>query len=211
MEDENTAPHFLSCFEIHLGNCLTVKTIDKYTTTDQPPPQIKTTLNDAIHHQNIIGWENLLRGYTSSFWSRIQHQIPQNEISKSKRAPWNTILIRKALELHKNIWEDRNIFVNGKTIKESHQKLRQRTLERVKSIYHDNPKLASRYSAIKEVLLEQRLRRTTKNLLDCIVKITHQMAITKYIEDTNVASQITISEAFRRAKEQQGGINKYPP
>jgi hypothetical protein len=125
MEDYNTSPHILCAMENHLSECLQVQTLERYTKADHSPSQITSSLNDAIHHQNIIGWENLLRGFTSSLWSKAQHQNLPNERSKTKRAPWNTILIRRAIELHKTIWEDRNTFVNGKTIKESHQKLRQ--------------------------------------------------------------------------------------
>ncbi len=131
---------------------------------------------------------------------------------KHKTSPMeHNILICRAIELHKNIWEECNIFVNGKNIQETHQKLRQRTLEQVRTIYLNNPTLASCFTVIKAISLEQWLRRTTKNLHEWITRIEHQKAMNTYMEPTMSASQMMIHEAFWRAKDRQGFINKYPP
>jgi hypothetical protein len=62
--------------ENELGECLQIKSLNKYTMTIDPPTPIKASLNNAIRHQNIIGWENLLQGYVSSYWIKVQSEIP---------------------------------------------------------------------------------------------------------------------------------------
>jgi hypothetical protein len=211
MAKVNTAPQIVSCMEQHLGECLNIETTHKYkmdvhTTTLSP-----VTLNNAIHHQNIIGWENLLRGYASTYWVKTQIKYSLNASSNRRRAPWNTTLISSVIELHKNIWEERNLIVHGETVQESLHKLHQRTIEQVKELYKENPILAPRFPAIKAIPLDQRLRRTTKNLQVWIARIEHQKMITLYIFAARSADQMTIREAFRRIKVRQGIIDKYPP
>jgi hypothetical protein len=79
MEAVHTTPDILSCRENHLGECLKIESLNKYTTTIHPPTQIKALMHDAICHQNIIGWENLFCGYIPSYWMRVQLNIPYNE------------------------------------------------------------------------------------------------------------------------------------
>ncbi len=76
---------------------------------------------------------------------------------------------------------------HGTSIKENHQKLRQRVLEKVKSIYDENCQLAPQYQAINTIPLENRQRQTTQ--------IEHQKSMTLYL-DENKFTQLTIQEAF---------------
>jgi hypothetical protein len=173
LEEGNTSPHILSCMETHFSDCLQTSSLNKYSLVTNQSEQLTPYINDAVRHQNIIGWENLLRGYISSYWLKAQSAFPSTNSSTSKRA--------------------------------------QRTIEQVKAIYSENPTLAPRYTAVKAVSLDMRLRRTTKNMQEWIARIEHQKMITSYIAATISASQMTIREAFRRVKEKQGIINKYPP
>ena len=121
---------------------------NKYQVKYPPSHELNKILKDAIHHQNIIGWENFLRGYASSYWVKAHlHDMPQINDTK-KRGPWNTRLIRGILNVHKQIWDDRNAHVHGQTFKECQEKLRQRTIEIVRKIYRENPRLAPRYQSI---------------------------------------------------------------
>ncbi len=99
---------------------------------------MKRKLTDAIKHQNIIGWENALRGYTSKYWMEAQRQDQHTMKDSKKKPPWNITLIRSIHNLHIKIWSDRNTHVHGTSIKENYQKLRQRTLEKVKNINKEN-------------------------------------------------------------------------
>jgi hypothetical protein len=94
-------------------------------------------------------------------------------------------------------------------IKEQHQKLRQQTLDKVKNIYKENVKLAPRYQAINAIPLENRLHHTTQRLQQWIARIEHQKTMTDYIG--NDALQLTLKEAFQRARKQQDISSKYPP
>jgi hypothetical protein len=153
-------------------------------------------LSDAQHHQNIIGWENALRGYTSTYWMKAQLSDQKIVKNNKKRAPWNTIFIRSLVTLHKKIWTDRNIHVHGLSIKEQHQKLRQQTLDKVRNIYQENIKLAPRYQAINTIPLDNRLRHTTQRLQQWIAQIEHQKIMTAYIGNNTI--QLTLKEAFMR-------------
>jgi hypothetical protein len=110
---------------------------------------------------------------------------------------------------HKKIWNDRNTHIHGSSIKEQHQKLRQRTLDKVKKIYKENVKLAPRYQAINAIPLENRLRHTTQRLQQWIAWIEHQKMMTAYIGNDSL--QLTLKEAFQRARKQQETSSKYPP
>jgi hypothetical protein len=67
------------------------------------------------------------------------------------------------LNINKAIWTDRNTFMHGKTTIEAHQKARQAVLKKVKEIYQQHPKLAKRYPDIKQIPLEERLKKIQVN------------------------------------------------
>jgi hypothetical protein len=208
----NTSKYILDCIEENMTNLLNIPSLQKYKIT---PPQLvdmATALSDATRHQNILGWENAIRGFTSKYWMKLQlcDQLQSNNNKSKKSAPWNTVFIRSLIHLHKQIWSDRNVHVHGKSIKETHQKLRQRVIEQVKTLYEENFKFSSRYQAITAIPLDKRLRHTTQRLLEWIAKIGHQKSMTEYLNG-NRAMQPTIREAFQRAQQRQDPASKYPP
>jgi hypothetical protein len=85
---------------------------------------IDKTLKDALQHQNILGWENFLRGFTSVYWLRAQLHDRTVDNKNKRRSPWNLCLVRGILNVHEQIWEDRNTQIHGRTIKERNEKLR---------------------------------------------------------------------------------------
>jgi hypothetical protein len=171
---------------------------------------ISTLITDAQHHQSIIGWENAIRGYTSSFWLKAHLATRINNGTNKRKAPWNRILVQSLINLHRQIWHDRNVSINGNTIQEKQAKLRQQVTEKVTSIYNKNFKLAPRYQAIKAVKMEDRLRRSTRNLQEWIARVEHQINMTEYINNCAV-NQMTIIEAFNRVKQSKESACKYPP
>jgi hypothetical protein len=126
---------------------------------------ISVYTNTAVRHQNILGWDNFLRGYISKYWGNIG--ASQGERGKS----WESKLTSSILRLHKEIWDGCNTFVHGKTIDEARHKAREAVLDRVKEIYKKTPSLASRYPSILEVSLQNRLKRTTDQLKDWLKRI----------------------------------------
>jgi hypothetical protein len=129
-----------------------------------------------------------------------------------KCAPWNIVFIRSLISLHQKIWTDRNthVHVHGTSIKEHQQKLRQRVLEKIKSIYNENCQLAPRYQAINTIPIENRQRQTTQRLQEWIAKIEHQKSMTLFLNE-NKFTQLTIQEAFRRVRKGKEHTSKYPP
>lgn len=210
LENANTSRHILESLECELSILLQVNSTNTYKATVSQTTEMKRKLTDAIKHQNIVGWENALRGYTSKYWMEAQRQDQHTMKDSKKRSPWNITLIRSLRNLHMKIWSDRNTHIYGTSLKENYQKLRQRTLEQVKNIYNKNAKLAPRYQAIKTIPLETRLCHTTQRLQQWIARIKHQKTMTEYLM-ANDATQLTIQEAFQRAKRCQEHPSKYPP
>jgi hypothetical protein len=95
---------------------LNVPNHQKYQNTE-PTTNINKILSNALHNQNIIGWHEFLRGFTSKYWITAHDRT---RISLNKRQPlWKFKITSIILALHKNIWDDRNIFVlyMGKQLK----------------------------------------------------------------------------------------------
>jgi hypothetical protein len=208
---EGTSKTILECLENNLTSLLHVESMNKYCITCQPPDStLQRAIRDAKQHQTIIGWENLLRGYTSTYWAKVQSFDSTARSSGKKKIPWTIFFLRSIFNLHKTIWNDRNTYIHGKTIQENQQKLRQRVIDKVKAIYKENPTLAKRYPAITNAPLENRIRRSTQALQDWINRVEHQTIMTNYIV-ANQINQMTILEAFRRVRTSKESVNKYPP
>jgi hypothetical protein len=109
---------------------------------------------------------------------------------------WESKLTSSMLHLHKEIWDGHNTFVHGKTIDESRQKAREAVLNRVNEIYKQPPSLASCYPSIFELPLENRLKRTTDQLNDCLKRIKHQKRESDILHSTLPAEQLTLQNAY---------------
>jgi hypothetical protein len=195
LENAYTSSHILESLECDLSTLLQVNSTNTHKATVSQTIEMKRKLTGTIKHQNIVGWENALRGYTSKYWMEPQRQDQHTMKDSKKRPPWNITLIRSLLNLHIKILSDRNTHIHGTSLKGNYQKLRQHTLEQVKNIYNKNAKLAPRYQAINTIPLETRLRHTTQRLQQLIARIEHQKTMTEYLM-VNEATQPTIQEAF---------------
>lgn len=109
------------------------------------------------------------------------------------------------------MWEDRNTQVHGSTIKKQQERLCQCTIKKVITLSKENPYLAPQYPMIKEVLLECCLQHSTKNLQEWSAKVEYQKVMMEYMLAVNMTTQMTIHEAFLKAKQYKGALNKYPP
>jgi hypothetical protein len=50
---------------------LQLKFIPTQHISSPSPPYIYQLLLSSIHHQNIIGWQNFLKGYISIYWMSV--------------------------------------------------------------------------------------------------------------------------------------------
>lgn len=141
MNDLHSDQAILSTFENKLAAALHITSQNKYNAPNTIQPQV----TKALHHQNIIGWENILRGYVSNFWTTAQLTTRPKNKNKTAHNQWGIKLTQLMIDLHRSIWEDRNLFVHGKDRKESNEKARIMLQERIRKIYRHAPKLASRY------------------------------------------------------------------
>ncbi len=141
LEDSSTNVNILHIFEVQLCKVLNVPNRQKYHSTKKQQTKLNKTLSNALHNQNIIGWHEFLRGFISKYWIKAQ-DITQIILNK-KHTPWKLKIAQTILALHKNIWEDRNTFVHGKTIDEARKKAREAISNRIKEVYENPPKLAS--------------------------------------------------------------------
>lgn len=127
LKQSHTSIHILQALEDNLSDHLSTENRRKYIA-----PFIETSrfqqVRNAVIHQNIIGWGNFMRGYISSKWRQCQTaQVSTNK--RSHTAQWGCLLVKLTLELHLQIWNDRNQVIHGKTVAESRLKARAAVLQ----------------------------------------------------------------------------------
>jgi len=121
-------------------------------------------LTQATRHQNIIGWDNFLRGYISHHWASAYHAITDPNI-KTTKTPWPQSAVSAALTLSFKIRSHRNTFVHGKT--------------------NNPPKLHSRYTPITFIPLASRLKSSTGTLKRWLSRIQHQLNVTSRLHQNH--------------------------
>ncbi len=123
-DHERTSWHILTCLETELTNLIQIPSKNKNMSSSTLDSSLHNIITDAQHHPTILGWENALRGYTSKYyWAKIQSKDTPKHTDNKRKAPWNKTLVQCLVTFHKTIWNDRNTYINGKTIKENQQKL----------------------------------------------------------------------------------------
>jgi hypothetical protein len=152
-----------------------------------------------------------MRGYISHYWHQLQKKSYTNTKGVTQAAHWDILITKVTLELHRKIWEDRNLYVHGTTIYESNEKARAAVIQSITVLYKDPPKLNNRYNQINEVPLEHCLRRSTKELQDWMTRIKNQMKVTDLINNTKLPGQLTIQQAYARYNKLQTNKHQYPP
>ncbi len=153
----------LTTFEYKISLTLDISYVQNYCCHSTLPPTLKNNLLQAIHHQNVLGWDMFLKGFSSLYWVELfnGHDEPTE---KHKSTNWGEQLAPASLSCLKHIWDDRNQFLHGKTRLQSKRKLRERVHFAVGQIYKSPPKLHRRYPSIQAVPLEQRLHHNTAHL-----------------------------------------------
>ncbi len=118
LEGINTGEHILSALEKNLARTMKVPQENRYRQNHASPNNNTTLLTKALHHQNLVGWRQALRGYISRYWIDLQSTENTSKKNNKKQPRLEHKLTGTLLNLHKKIWEDRNQFIHGKTIME---------------------------------------------------------------------------------------------
>jgi hypothetical protein len=209
LSTNDTNQYILHSLEEGMTMFLEIPSKNLYLLQNQIKPLEEETINKARRHQNLIGWDMLLRGFSSKFWAVAQEKVATTTSTLRKPA-WSTVFVDNMLLIHKKIWEDRNQFVHGKTLNETRQKARQAILKKVREIYQTQPVLAKRYPRINQIPLEDRLKKSTNQLKDWIYRVEHQIQMSQMILSARSPGQLTLREAYQAAG-LVAEVNKYPP
>jgi hypothetical protein len=87
-------------YEYKLSTTLDIPYIATFTNSTSIPQETNTKLLQAIGHQNIIGWDHFLKGFTSIYWLEIYNASHSgtcdklrnrviDKVTKSKNVPPN--------------------------------------------------------------------------------------------------------------------------
>jgi hypothetical protein len=182
-----TPVQIVATLQYKLSLLLDIPFEQTYFITMQSSTSHHYALIQAICHQNIIGWNNFMRGYISTYWAyyiSIQHPncIPN----------WDISLISHILTLTTAIWRDRNRVIHGDTKKAAAALLRERTIRQVYELHQNPPFLHRRYPKITSIPLSERLSRSTTYLQRWLDHVQHQKQITRHIQKTTPCAQTTI-------------------
>jgi len=206
-----TAIPILATLEYKLSLTLKLPYVRSYCVSIQSSPNQHQLLLQAIKHQNIIGWDNFLRGYTFIYWMESYMSFfASSTMTATPCFTWDVEIIRASIFLSTSLWADRNCFIHGNNKREAKDLLRMRTVERVKYLYKNPPRLDRRYADIKTIPLESRLQCSTTTLQRWIKRVEHCTFVTKFLRDNPAHHQLTIPQAFARAMRTESAL-KYPP
>ena len=124
LTQSNISIHILSILEERLTTLLQVKSHQRYIPPSRDTYLHKST-SQALRSQNILGWQNFLKGYISKHWTIAQDAATPPSSSISKHQQWDIDLTASVLDMYKHIWDDRNLFVHGASLKEAQHKKRE--------------------------------------------------------------------------------------
>jgi hypothetical protein len=183
----------------------------QYGTTCPIPSDTHLILISAIRHQNLLGWDLFLCGFTSNYWNTVFYMAHSHSSSTKTIQLWDQKLVEESLNLYQFIWTTRNIFLHGTTKLEAEAKLRDRVLEQVNDIYKNPPKLHKRFRKINSIPLPQHLKFDTLHLQRWIQCLKPQSEVSKLILARESRSQLSLCQAYKRANMVLKPPDKYPP
>jgi len=135
-----TPIYIISTLEYKLSLMLEIPFNQTFHIQNEIPPVNRMLLFSAKRHQNIIGWDNFLRGYTSLYWLKIFQQ--SHTYATDHPSPHrDKNFVENSISLFHQIWSDRNSHLHGSSKAEAAQKLRERVLHQVRHVYAHPPKL----------------------------------------------------------------------
>jgi len=146
-----------TCLPPHHGKLSLVLDIpynQQYPNSSILPQDLYLSLFTAIKHQNIVWWNNFLRGFISSYWYSLSTHAHINESLHHSSFPWDLRLVHAVLSLSHSIWQNCNHLLHGSTMEDSRQRLRQRILDQVQKTYEHPPKLQRGFSTTYNILYQ---------------------------------------------------------
>jgi hypothetical protein len=155
--------------------------------------EVRSTLLLAIHHQNVIGWDNF-HSPPSSF----DHQRDEK-------------LINLTSSLLKDIWAGRNAHLHGISWREAKQKFRERIQAEVQHLYLSSRPKGEGHPNTHSIPLEDLLQQSTTNLQRWMGRVDHQRHVSKYIRQGNTSRQLTLWQAYNLAPSNISQTHTYPP
>jgi hypothetical protein len=109
LECQQTSIYLLTTFKYKLSLVLNLTYQQTFTITIPAPSTQQQTLMKAIRHQNMVGWDNFLWGYTSMYWSECQLLFSGSSSHRRlSTETWDTNLIKAIITLYTFLWKDRN-------------------------------------------------------------------------------------------------------
>lgn len=135
-----TPIYILTTFHYKLSILLNLHYDHAFSPSTTLSYESKALLMSAIRHQNILGWDSFLRGFTSIRQLQIiPHLSSGTQSTHRLMQQWDVKLIYHILSLYKKIWDDRNKSIHGTNHQESIHNERIRLLETVRNIYKTLP------------------------------------------------------------------------
>lgn len=208
----NTNIHIVETFEYKLSMVLNITYKKKYIAPSSMDHKLYTTLITAKRHQNILRWNYFLKGFISSYW--IQLQTLSSSSPTARQSKWEEKITSLTINLLKELWNDRNTFVHGKTIQEARTNARAAVLRQVADLYKKPPTLAKRYACVTDIPIANRIKKPTAQLQQWLERIKHQIKVSKYLCNPRIEGQLTLHQAYNRAGftvTEDSGSKKYPP
>ena len=206
-----TPLYIISTFEYKLSNVLHLAFNQKYSITFSIPQYTKNCLMEAIKHQNILGWDNFLRGFTSIYWTDLVLLAHHDDKELKPHQLWAEKLVSFILSCTQSIWQSRNKSIHGTSRLEAKQLLCQRVVDQVIKVYNKPPLLHQRFQNISKIPLQQRLTRSTTNLQRWLSRITHQSKVSAIMKQQSPHRQLSLKHAYRRSNISIPDSRKFPP
>jgi hypothetical protein len=138
--------HIIACFSYKLSIMLNVPQNPCFTVATQLSITHHILLIKAIQHQDLIGWNMFLRGFTSRLWFTVFSTLHDNTNIKKQR--WDVTLVYAITSLVRDIRSDRNNTLHGTTKSETTLRLRERLLQQTRDLYATPPGLTNGINAL---------------------------------------------------------------
>jgi len=139
-------------------------------------PTAYSTLLWVVQHQNIIGWQLFIKGYTSDYWKSV-FQCLQDPNMSGDSQHWTVSLVSACLVLCKTIWTDRNTVIHVASRSEAQNFLHKRLIDQVYKIYSRPPKLHKCFPQIQAVSLQDRIKCSNTFAMMAFIHQTSEMGI----------------------------------
>jgi hypothetical protein len=189
----HTPTYILKIFEYKLSLALELQYTMSYNSLTIPE-DVYQELIQAIQHQNIVGWDNFLWGFSSVYWEIIFNKSHITTPAKYHIIDWGKSVVEAAITLYKGIWNDRNIFLHGNNHKEAAKNLRYRILNIVDQVYPNPPYPC--FPKVTTIPLTTHKDHNTTALQKWLSRLDHQIIISQRLFKQAMEKQLTFEQAF---------------